>query len=442
MTDFDVAVIGSGTAAKSIVPRCAEAGLRVAVVDRLPYGGTCARRGCDPKKVLLAAAEAVSRAQMLGNVGLVGQPTIDWPVLMERKRTFTEPVAERVEGWLKGTGAETLHGDAHLVGRDRVEVAGRTLRGANIVVATGARPMPLGIEGEALVTTSDEFLELDDLPPRVAFIGGGYVSFEFAWLARMSGAEVTILHRSARVLKGFDAELVAMLVERYRELGIRVLTEAPVSRLRRDTGGLVVESGAGDVVADLVVHGAGRMADVDELDLAQAGVEYGRRGVRVDAHLRSVGNPCVWAAGDAADTGLPLTPVASRQGKIVAAGILGEDATFDGHVTPSVAFSNPPLASVGMSAEEAAKLGDGVVVKRSDMGGWFTQRRLGQTHAGACVVSDAGSGRLLGAHLLGVNADELINVFALAIGQGATREDLLATTWAYPTAASDVSYLV
>jgi glutathione reductase (NADPH) len=442
MPDFDVLVIGSGTAAQNIVPRCAEAGLRVAVVDRLPYGGTCARRGCDPKKVLLAAAEAVSRAKMLADVGLVGKPAIDWPALMARKRTFTEPVAARIEGWLAGTGAETLHGDARFVGRDGVEVDGRRLRASHIVVATGARPMPLQIEGEELVTTSDEFLELDALPPRVAFIGGGYISFEFAWLARMAGAEVTVLHRSARVLKGFDDELAAMLVERYRELGIRVLTEAPVSSVRREDKGLVLLSGAGEVAADLVVHGAGRMADLADLGLAKAGVEFGPRGVRVDAHLRSVGNPRVWAAGDAADTGLPLTPVASRQGKIVAAGILGEDVNLDGRIAPSVVFSDPPLASVGMSTEEAALSADGVIVKRSDMGGWFTQRRLGHTHAGAAIVSDAASGRILGAHLLGVNADELVNVFALAISQRATREDLLATTWAYPTATSDASYLV
>jgi glutathione reductase (NADPH) len=442
MPDFDVLVIGSGTAAQNIVPRCAEAGLRVAVVDRLPYGGTCARRGCDPKKVLLAAAEAVSRAEMLADVGLVSKPAIDWPALMARKRTFTEPVAARIEGWLAGTGAETLHGDARFVGRDGVEVDGRRLRASHIVVATGARPMPLQIEGEELVTTSDEFLELDALPPRVAFIGGGYISFEFAWLARMAGAEVTVLHRSARVLKGFDDELAAMLVERYRELGIRVLTEAPVSSVRREDKGLVLLSGAGEVAADLVVHGAGRMADLADLGLAKAGVEFGPRGVRVDAHLRSVGNPRVWAAGDAADTGLPLTPVASRQGKIVAAGILGEDVNLDGRIAPSVVFSDPPLASVGMSTEEAALSADGVIVKRSDMGGWFTQRRLGHTHAGAAIVSDAASGRILGAHLLGVNADELVNVFALAISQRATREDLLATTWAYPTATSDASYLV
>jgi glutathione reductase (NADPH) len=442
MADYDVAVIGSGTAAQNIVPRCAEAGLRVAVVDRLPYGGTCARRGCDPKKVLLAAAEAVVRARMLAGKGLVGEPAVDWPDLIARKRTFTEPVATRVEGWLKGTGAETLHGEARFAGPGRLEVDGRALRATDVVVATGARPMPLGVEGEELVTTSDEFLELDTLPPRVVFIGGGYISFEFAWLARMAGAEVTVLHRSARVLKGFDPVLTESLVAHYCDLGIRVLTGAPVTGIRRDAGGLLVESAAGQVAADLVVHGAGRVADLAQLGLETAGIAFGPRGVRVDAHLRSVSDSHVWAAGDAAGDGLPLTPVASRQGKIVAAGILGEDAVFEDRGTPSVVFSDPPLASVGMSADEAASLGDAVTVKRSDMTGWFTQRRLGVTAAGTVTISEAGSGRILGAHLLGAGAEEFVNIFALAIRHGLTRDDLLATTWAYPTAVSDISSIV
>ena len=420
MPEFDVAVIGSGTAAQNVVPRCAQAGLRVAVVDRLPYGGTCARRGCDPKKVLLAAAEAVGRARMLDGRGLTGGPVIDWPALMARKRGFTEPVAARIEEWLRSTGAETMHGRARLLGAGRVEVDGRAFEAADIVVASGARPQPLGIPGEELVTLSDEFLELDDLPPRVVFIGGGYISFEFAWLSRMADAAVTILHRGEHVLKGFDEQLADVLADRYRSLGIDVVTGAPVAAVHRRGGELVVETGAGDFPADLVVHGAGRVADVAGLGLDEAGVEWTPRGVRVDEHLRSVSAAHVWAAGDAADAGLPLTPVASKQGKVVAGGILGEDAAYDGRAVPSVCFSDPPLAAVGMSTEEAASRGDDVNVARADTSEWFSQRRLGHTHAGMAVVTDAATGRLLGGHLLGVNADEVINVLALAVRHGLT----------------------
>ncbi len=278
MPEYDVAVIGSGTAAQNVAPRCAQAGLRVAVVDRLPYGGTCAQRGCDPKKVLLAAAEAVSRARMLDGRGLVGSPTIDWPALIARKRTFTAPVPERIEGWMRGAGAETMHGAARLLGPHEVDVDGRAFDAADVVVASGARPMDLGIPGEELVTTSDRFLELDVLPPRIVFIGGGYISFEFAWLSRMAGAAVTIIHRGDHVLKGFDEVLAGMLAERYRSLGIDVVTGAPVHEVRRRGGELLVVHGAGEHAADLVVHGAGRVADVAGLGLEEAGIEVGRAG--------------------------------------------------------------------------------------------------------------------------------------------------------------------
>ena len=442
MPEYDVAVIGSGTAAQNVAPRCAQEGLRVAVVDRLPYGGTCGQRGCDPKKVLLAAAEAVSRARMLDGRGLEGTPTIDWPALIARKRTFTEPVPKRIEGWMRDAGAETLHGTARLLSAHEVEVDGRAFDAADVVVASGARPRDLGIPGAELVITSTEFLEMEHLPPRVAFIGGGYISFEFAWLARMAGAAVTILHRGEHVLNGFDEQLADALVERYRDLGIEVVTGAPVHAIRRHGDEFVVVHGDGELVADLVVHGAGRVADVADIGLEAAGIDAGPRGVRVDARLRSVSDAHVWAAGDAADKGLPLTPVASKEGKVVAAGILGEDAEYDGRVVPSVCFSDPPLAAVGMSTAEAAGKGDAVKMLRADTSEWFTQRRVGQTHGGAVLVTDAASGRLLGGHLLGVNADEVVNVLALAIRHGLTTGDLTAMTWSYPTATSELPYLL
>ncbi len=442
MAEYDVVVIGSGTAAQNVAPRCARSGLRVAVVDRLPYGGTCAQRGCDPKKVLLAAAEAVSRARGLDGEGLVGRPRIDWPALMARKRTFTEPVPERIEGWLRSEGIETLHGEARLRDAHTVEVDGRVLEAPDLVIAAGARPVDLDVPGAELVTTSTGFLELDDLPPRVVFIGGGYISFEFAWLARMAGAEVSVLHRSAHVLKRFDQQLADRLVERYRSLGIDVRTDAPVREVVRRGDGLVAVTDAGEVAADLVVHGAGRVADLEDLGLEEAGIESGPRGVRVDEHLRSLGDAHVWAAGDAADKGLPLTPVASKEGKVVAAGILGEDSVYDGRAVPSVCFSDPPLAGVGMSAAQAAERGDSVHVERADTGDWFSQRRVGQTHGGIVVITEVAGGRLLGGHLLGVNADEVVNVLALAVKHGLTASDLTAMSWSYPTATSELSYVL
>lgn len=441
MDEFDVLVIGTGVAGGSIAADTAAAGLKVAVTDRVPYGGTCAQRGCDPKKVLLAASEAVGRVQALTGCGLEGEVRIDWGELMRRKREFVRDVPQRTEKRLSDAGATLLHGAARFVGADTVEVDGLRLCAGSIVIATGAVPRTLGIPGEELLVHADWFMDLDELPPRVVFIGGGYISFEFAALARRAGAEVTIAHRSSRVLKGFDSELATLVVERYRSLGIDVLLDTPTLEVRRERDAFEVQTRDGVLEADLVVHGAGRVADLAGLDLTAGGVAAGSRGVVVDGQLRSQSNPRVFAAGDASGIGAALTPPASRQARVVVRAILGEPAEYDPAATASVAFTDPPLAGVGMSVEEAESRDD-VEVVRSDTSGWFTTRRLGLTHTGARVVRDKASGRLLGAHILGANAEEVINVFALAVRQGLTVEEVADTVWAYPTAGSDIGYMV
>ncbi|MGO8683382.1 MAG: dihydrolipoyl dehydrogenase family protein [Thermoleophilia bacterium] len=441
MNDYDVVVIGTGVAGGSIAADCAAAGLKVAVTDRAPYGGTCAQRGCDPKKVLLAAAEAVGRVQALTGHGLEGDVHIDWSGLIRRKREFVGGVPQRTEKRLLDAGATLFHGAAHFVGADVVEIDGERLRAGAIVIATGAAPRPLDIPGEGLLVHADGFMDLDELPPRIVFVGGGYISFEFAALARRAGSQVTIVHRSSRVLKGFDPDLAALVIKRYRSFGIEVLLDTPTLAIRREDGTFAVQTPVGVIAADLVVHGAGRMPDLAELDLAAAGVTASAIGVLVDEHLRSVTNPLVFAAGDAAAVGAPLTPPASRQARVVVKTILGESAAYDPRATASVAFTDPPLAGVGMSVHDAESRDD-VEVVINDTSGWFTTRRLGLTHTGAKVVREKGSRRLLGAHVLGANAEEIINVFALAVRQGLTVDEVADTVWAYPTAGSDIGYMV
>jgi len=441
MGKFDAIVIGTGVAGGTVAAECAAAGLDVAVTDRVPYGGTCAQRGCDPKKVLLAAAEAVGRSQALTGHGLEGEVRIAWPELIARKREFVGGVPESSERRLRDAGATLYHGEARFVAPDALEVNGERHTAGAFVIATGATPRVLGFPGEELLTHADGFMDLDVLPPRVVFVGGGYISFEFAALARRAGASVTIAHRSSRVLKGFDRSLADQVVDRYRALGIEVLLDTPTLAVRRDGEAMVVETAAGPLNADLVVHGAGRVPDLAALHLEAGDVRADTRGIVVDKSLRSVSNPRVFAAGDAAAAGPALTPPASRQASVVVRTILGETATYDPGATASVAFSDPPLAAVGMSVEEAEGRDDLEVVV-SDMSGWFTQRRLGQTHAGARVVRERATGRLLGAHVLGANAEEVINVFALAVRRGLTTDDVADAVWAYPTASSDIGYLV
>lgn len=447
---FDLVVVGSGSAAGTVASRCRKAGWSVAMVEKQAVGGTCALRGCDPKKVLVGAAAALDGLRNLDTRGVdPAGAALRWPELMAFKRSFTDPYPAGREAALDRQGIELFHGTARFLGPSTIGVANDRLEaGRAILIATGAIPRPLGMPGSDLVITSDAFLELEELPSKVVFIGGGFVSFEFAHVAARAGAQVTILHRSARPLGGFDPDLVDRLVARTRELGIDVQLEAPVTSVERTTDGLrvhaEVEGASRAIDADLVVHGAGRVPDLADLDCAAGGVECGPGGVTVTAQLQSVTNPLVHAAGDCADTGGPrLTPVAGYDGRVVAANLLdAAGATPDYGVIPSVAFTLPPLATVGMSEASARAAGRNIRVTQGDMADWYSSRRLGERCAAFKVLADADTGLILGAHLLGPHADETINLFAMAMRQGTPAAALKTSIWAYPTHASDVAYMV
>ena len=444
---FDLVVIGTGSAASSAASRCRKAGWRVAIVDSRPFGGTCALRGCDPKKVLVGAAEALDRLDGLEGRGVRQDGArIEWRDLMRFKRTFTEPTPRaREEGFAKA-GIAAYHGRARFVGSTSVRVGETVLDTRHVVIATGARPADLGIPGAEHAITSDQFLELDELRSRLVFLGGGYISFEFAHVAARAGARPTILHRGTRPLAGFDPDLVDLLVRRSREVGIDVRLRTEVTAIEKGAGGFVVRAtrDPGAVTADLVVHGAGRVPEIDDLDLEAAGVERGRRGVKVNEFLQSASNPAVYAAGDAAEGGgLPLTPVAGLEGKIVAANLIeGNRHRPDYSGVPSVVFTVPPLAAVGLKEDDARKAGLKFRVTHQDTSGWYASRRIGETCSGFKTIVEEPTGRILGAHLLGHNADEIVNLFALAIRKGLTPADLKETLYAYPTHASNVPYML
>jgi glutathione reductase (NADPH) len=445
---YDLVVVGTGAGASHATHACAAAGWEVAVVDGRPYGGTCALRGCDPKKVLVTAAMAADDARRHAGHGLQGSVSLDWPALHAFQRTFTDPVPASKEEGLRAAGITTLHGTARFTSPSSLAVGERTLEAGHVLLAVGARPVPLGIPGEDHVSTSTDFLALERLPERIAFIGGGYVSFEFAHVAARAGAEVHILHRSARPLGHFDPDLVEGLVQHTRALGVRVELEAAVQAVERTGQGLLVKGTRHGtpfaVEADLVVHGAGRAPDLAPLDLPKGEVAATKRGITVDAHLRSTTNPRVYAAGDCAATeGPPLTPIAAHHSRIVAANLLGEGpAQPDHRAVPSVVFTIPPLAMVGLREDQATEQGLRFRAQLHDTAGWQNARRAREPAALAKVLVEEGTGRILGAHLLGPHVDEAINVLALAMRHGIPAEALKAMPWSYPTATSELPYVL
>lgn len=444
---FDLVVVGSGTAAVGVATRVRQAGWRVALVDFRPLGGTCALRGCDPKKVLVGAADAVDRVARMAGLGVRGEARIDWPALMGFKRRFTDPVPHDTEERLQQEGIEVMHGRARFVASTRLDVEGREVEGRHIVLAAGAEPIKLGIPGEQHLATSEDFLVLPQLPRRIVFVGGGYICAEFSHVAACAGASVTVLQHGERMLKQFDPDLVALLMEKFRRLGIAVRTGAKAQAIERDgTGFKVRASGQGgsfEVAADLVVHAAGRKPALDVLNLAAANVSLRDGKLDLDEHLRSVSNPAVHAAGDTAGKGPPLTPVASLDAEVVAENLLhGDRRQCDYTGVPSVAFTLPPIAAVGLGEEQARRQGLKFSVRHEKTSGWYTARRVDEPASGFKTLLEEGSGRILGAHLVGPQADEVINLFALAIRQGLTASALKSAVFAYPTAASDLSSML
>lgn len=446
---FDVVVIGTGSAGSAVASRCRSAGWQVAVIDSRPFGGTCALRGCDPKKVLVGAAEALDRVRRMKGKGIRAEDVrIDWQELMRFKRSFTEPVPKKQEEGFAKAGIATFHGRARFVGPCSLQVDDEVLEGRYVVIAAGQKPADLKIPGTEHLTTSEQFLELDELPKRILFIGGGYIAFEFAHVAVRAGAQVTIVHRGPRPLPLFDPDLVDQLVKSSRELGIDVQLGTEVIGIEKMSGQLIVRGSASDqqhtFEADMVVHAAGRVPEIDDMNLDAAGVAWDSQGVKVNEFLQSVSNPAVYAAGDAAASGgPPLTPVASYEGISVAANLLKGNNQKPNYLgIPTVVFAIPPLASVGLSESEAHKQALKFKVKKEMTSNWYSSRRVAEKYSGFKALVEEGTDRIVGAHLLGSDAEEVINLFGLAMRAGMRAADLKHMLYAYPTRGSDVPYML
>ncbi|MBK5204252.1 MAG: NAD(P)/FAD-dependent oxidoreductase [Polaromonas sp.] len=445
---YDLIVIGTGTAATVTSMGCRKAGWSVAIIDHLPFGGTCALRGCDPKKMLIAATEVIDGFERMGGIDtLKGEVQIDWAALQRHKRSFTDPVPDKREQAYAKQGIDSFHGRARFTGRDTMSVQGKTLKARHIVIAAGAEPVKLPIEGAEHLALSDDFLNLQVLPKRIVLVGGGYIGFEFAHIAARAGASVTVLNRGPQALTGFDPDLVTLLVERTRALGVDVRLRHEVKAVRKCSGGFEVDAHGPDglvtIEADLAIHSGGRAPALEALDLDAAGIAHDKGRLTLDKSFRSSTNPAVYAAGDAAGGPLPLTPVAALEAHAVVANLLeNKGAAVDYTGIPSAVFTLPPLARVGLLEAEAKAQGLRFRVKHESVPGWFTARRVNEPCYGYKVLVEEGSERILGAHLIGPEASEVINLFGFAMRNGLTTAAIKHATFAYPSAASDIESML
>lgn len=445
---YDLVVIGAGTAAMVASMRVRAAGWRVAVIDFRQLGGTCALRGCDPKKMLIGGASAIDHVWRMRGKGVAGDSHIDWTQLMAFKRTITDPVPRQNEQRYADKGIDTYRGHARFSGPNTIDVeGGDILEGKYILLATGAEPVKLNIPGEEHLVTNEAFLSLQTLPRRIVLVGGGYIAAEFSHIAARAGAQVTILQRGERILKQFDPDLVGWLMNSFDALTINVQPNTSVEAIEK-LGNVyrVLASNDGATVsieADLIVHAAGRVPALDALGLRAADIDVENGKPKLNEFLQSVSNPAVYAAGDVSQMGPPLTPVSSHDAKVVAANLLkGNHQRPDYRGIPSVAFTIPPIAAVGMTEAEAKKKGIKFRMQSQKIPGWFTARQAAEPVYGFKVLIEEESDLVLGAHLVGPHVDEVINLFALAIRHDLTADNLKTTMFAYPTGASDIGYML
>ena len=442
MADFDLLVIGAGSGGVRAARVAAAYGARVAIAEEYKVGGTCVIRGCVPKKLLVYGAhfaEDLDDAAMFG--WDVPQKRFDWAVL--RDNVFSE--VGRLEGayteTLTNHGVTIFHERATVRGPNGVKLArGKELTAGKILIATGARPVMPKIEGIEHAISSNEVFHLDKLPKRIVIAGGGYIANEFAGIFHQFGSHVTLINRSDVILRHYDQQIVDRLLQISLRKGIDFRFNSTVDRIERSENGSlrISMTGCDDLEADQMLFALGRKPNTEGLGLAEAGVELGDKGqIKVDADNRS-SVPSIFGVGDVTDR-IQLTPVAIREGQAFADTFFGnKPSRVDYSCIPSAVFSHPPLAGVGMTEGQARNTIGPVKIFTSDF------RPMKNVLAGRNerslykLVVDAESETVVGMHMIGPDAPELLQVAAIAVKAKLKKADFDATVALHPTMAEEL----
>lgn len=444
MSDFDVDlfVIGGGSGGVRAARVAAGHGARVAMAEEYRVGGTCVIRGCVPKKLYVYAGRFADELEEAAGFGwTIGEHRFDFARLKAAKDKEIDRLEAAYRANVERSGARIIAGRAVIEDPHTVCLAdGRRLRAGAILVATGARPfLPDSIPGIGLAESSSDLFAWESLPRSVLVVGGGYIAVEFACALARMGAQVTVVIRRDKVLRGFDEDLRCALMDEMRGAGIRILAETDVVELGGRPGNISATLLNGDAVAvERVLYATGRLPNTDRLGLDKAGVALDAQGaVKVDAYSRS-SVPSIYAVGDVTDR-VNLTPVAIREGHAFADTVFGGRPTRVDHtLIPTAVFSTPEIGTIGLSEAEAREAHAKVVVFRTSF------RPMKATLSGSAsrtlmkLVVDGDTDRVLGIHILGEAAGEMIQCLGIAVRMGATKADFDATMAVHPTAAEEL----
>ncbi|MBA2674020.1 glutathione-disulfide reductase [Ramlibacter sp.] len=441
--DFDLFVIGGGSGGVRAARMAAQRGARVGLAEAAALGGTCVNVGCIPKKLYSYAAHFADDFQDAAGFGWdVGEPRFDWERLKTNRRREIARLNGIYENLLRSAGVETLRGWARLDGPQAVQVqmegSTRTVTARHILVATGGTPSVPHFAGRELVVTSDSMFDLDPFPRRLLVVGGGYIACEFASIFNGLGAQVTQLYRGEQVLRGFDDEIRHFVAGEMGKHGVDLRLHADVHAIEKTAGGLRVtlQDGAA-VMADTVLYATGRMPNVSGLGLDTLGVAQGVSGaVKVDAHYAS-SVPSIHALGDVTSR-VQLTPVALAEAMVLVDHLFGgKRRSFSYDFIPTAVFTHPNIGTVGDGEEAARKKFGEVTIFRSEF------KALKHTLSGNAertlmkLVVETATDRVVGLHMVGADAGEIVQGFAVAMKAGATKAMFDATVGIHPTMAEE-----
>jgi glutathione reductase (NADPH) len=440
---YDLIAIGGGSGGLAVAEKSAQSGRSVAVVEAGRLGGTCVNNGCVPKKVMWYAAHLAHAVDDAGDFGIPAhRHETDWQKLVSGRDRYISNINQYWDGYVTDSGIDSIQGTARFVNDSTVEVGGLHYSADHIVIATGGQPVIPRLPGAELGISSDGFFQLRELPRRVAVIGGGYIGVELSGVLKALGSDVTLFALEDRLMERFDPMISQVLESEMRKQGLTVRTGFEVTSLASAAHGISVNSATGESLAgfDTVIWAVGRRPNTRSLQLHAAGVDVSPNGIIPVDEYENTNIPGIYAIGDVTGK-TPLTPVAINAGRKLAERLFEHklDSKLDYRNIPSVVFSHPPIGTVGMSETEARqRYGNDVKIYQSE----FTPMRYALSSQGVGtamkLICAGANDKVVGLHIIGDNADEMLQGFAVAVKMGATKADFDNTIAIHPSSAEEL----
>jgi glutathione reductase (NADPH) len=440
---YDLIAIGGGSGGLAVAEKAALFGKKVAVIEAYRMGGTCVNNGCVPKKVMWYAANLAHAVDDADGFGIPAQRgRTDWEKLVSGRENYVRNINKYWDVYVEESGIDRIQGYAKFVDTHTVEVDGHQYTADHIVIATGGKPIVPPVPGAELGITSDGFFQLNEQPGKVAVIGGGYIAVELGGVLRALGSDVSVIALEDRIMERFDPMISDVLAAEMERQGIRIHTGFEVVALAEQDEGIAVSARNGDALAgfDTVIWAVGRAANTRELNLDAAGVNMLPNGIVPVDDYQNTNVAGIYAIGDITGK-VPLTPVAIAAGRKLAERLFrgNAESRVDYHNIPSVVFSHPPIGTIGITEAVArTQYGDDVTIYQTD----FTAMRHALSEHGSTtamkLVCAGKEQRVVGIHIIGDNADEMLQGFAVAVKMGATKADFDSTIAIHPSSAEEL----